>query len=374
MESLAEKMLEWVKAYFLANNKMPVQADIANALGVSKYKIWETAKTLVAQGDMDMNYNKYSFSAKTMASMETKAAPEVPAPTPQEVSPEKQNPPKASTGFNMDEGLIIAAVRVVFLVIALFATALSAYYTYMWAVKYNPVIIAVLISATVVAFSVIAFEVMLLLWNKKQAYTDKKGKPKYKRPNAPIAGVFLVVWLIAMSFSMTSTVAGLYNRRVETQLSEVKKNSSSMYKKTQWDLYTEAKGTDVSDLTTKEQDYAIFHDTWLKTDRSTTNKAFKDMTKAEKDLKALREAIKKTTSEQIEFVKKQTNAGATTETAITIPTFYEWLSGVFKIAPDLIEFILSLFPALFIDIIAPLALAVSMFLKSDKEEIYAKNR
>ena len=363
------EIITWMKSFYLENKKMPVLQDIAIALNISVYKVQESLKILVSQGFMKLNYNKYSFSDSVWDELTTPKAPEaVPENLPvlPKKSPEEDPPVKVLT-FNMD--WIITAIRIAFLVIAFFASVLSAFYTYKWAVKYNPVPIALLLSLTVVFFSVIAFEVVLLFWNNVKRVPDKKGIIKMKRPQAGLAILFFVVWLIAMAFSMTSTVAGLYNRRVDVQQEALQKNSAGIYKEIQWKLYNKSGTADETALSDKTDEYRIFKKAWLKSDQSATNRQYRDMKRTEKEMQIIQTSIGITTKQQLSFITKQTNPGVTMENSIIIPTFYEWLSKIFKGASsDLIEFVLSLFPALFIDIIAPLALAVSMFLKAPNKK------
>ena len=45
-------------------------------------------------------------------------------------------------------------------------------------------------------------------------------------------------------------------------------------------------------------------------------------------------------------------------------SFYVWLGIMLKVKPMLVQFWLSVFPAIFIDVIAPLSISISLFLNN----------
>ena len=60
------------------------------------------------------------------------------------------------------------------------------------------------------------------------------------------------------------------------------------------------------------------------------------------------------------------------ETEIKRKSFYEWIGTILKVKAMYIEFWLSVFPAIFIDIVAPIAIALSMFLRKYSKETIEK--
>jgi hypothetical protein len=79
-----------------------------------------------------------------------------------------------------------------------------------------------------------------------------------------------------------------------------------------------------------------------------------DIEKASKSLSAVR--TKRLTLLEEGSIIKETEA----------PTFYVWISAIFGWNSAMVEFIISIIPSIWIDIIAPLGVAIGLFLKEDE--------
>jgi hypothetical protein len=163
---------------------------------------------------------------------------------------------------------------------------------------------------------------------------------------------------------MTSTIAGQYNSRMDTinKRYENQKNIESSnreyleYKEQKIELQDSLKI--LKDEYTTYQSMLSKYDTQEKIEQNKIvyetilwrkNKAFGEMSTIMSLLKKLRE-----NKEVRKVVDK------------SVPDFYMWVGDIWKWGPNKIQFWLSIFPAIFIDILAPLSFAVVIFVRRRK--------
>jgi len=75
-------------------------------------------------------------------------------------------------------------------------------------------------------------------------------------------------------------------------------------------------------------------------------------------------ALFSTQSELIENSERQEDV----DQEVRVPDFYDFLSGITKIPPAWLQFILSIIPACFIDLVAPMSLSFGLTLIAKKEK------
>jgi len=71
-------------------------------------------------------------------------------------------------------------------------------------------------------------------------------------------------------------------------------------------------------------------------------------------------------TEEKEFLNQSKKTGLLlgSESNKKTKNFYSWLAGVIGIASDKIQFGMSLFPAIFVDLISPVGIAMALFLRN----------
>jgi hypothetical protein len=187
--------------------------------------------------------------------------------------------------------------------------------------------------------SVFAFEIVILFFQRKGS------------GNKWIGSGFLFLWIIVAIFSITSTIAGQYNH--------YSSNITKQPLNTKWDSLLEEKRDLIHQLNSKRQLLSQYYKiSGSVTDLNKANKAWSNLQTRIADL-----------STEIETLNNKVNVLRQKETQLPkkhhIPTFYDWLSFVFGSKPSLIQFLMALFPAIFIDVIAPAAWAIALFLKDE---------
>ena len=118
---------------------------------------------------------------------------------------------------------ILISVRILMAIIGIGAVILSIYYTYVWLAEFLNMFLALLLSTIMIAFSVMAFEVMVIFWQNKQ-----RG----------VIPLFCLLWLVVLIFSMISTIAGQYNSRMSIEIEEKNKKVGVEHKRLEISIYS----------------------------------------------------------------------------------------------------------------------------------------
>jgi len=248
-------------------------------------------------------------------------------------------------------------------IIGIGAIILSVYYTGIWLMDFLVWWLAFLLSAIMVLFSVIAFEVIIIMFVNGKQYI-------------PLCILFVGLWLVVLIFSMTSTVAGQYNTRMKTISQNIQNNSTVIIQRETYNLLLEEEKSIIERIENKEREREPFMKI-METFKSADDRgeyaweywdAYKKVENVNKSIEKLYIMLVEKRKEKKEYlITKSENeidsVGAIAETTEESKSFYLWVSDILQVDAKYIEFWLSIFPAVFIDIIAPLSIAISMFLK-----------
>lgn len=265
-------------------------------------------------------------------------------------------------------GVPIYIIQFFMAIIGIGASIISVYYTTIWLLEFLPWAFALLLSGIMVGFSVSAFETVILFFTGLVT-TNKTVK-------LVVASGFILLWVIVSFFSIISTVAGQYNRHVANLRDQAKMGISTG--RAQWNIVQERKIdlqkriieqreqmtvlnkvlSGMSDVESRKANNAIWYETQYR-----IQKLGEKMSTTSTELDKIRDEE----SKQIEESKK-TGALLSLSDPKGIPDFYSWMSNVTGIVKDKVQFWMSLFPAVFVDIIAPVALAVALFLRRRRED------
>jgi hypothetical protein len=263
-------------------------------------------------------------------------------------------------------GVPIYIIQFLMAIIGIGAAVISVYYTTIWLLEFLPWAFALLLSSIMVGFSVSAFETVILFMSG-QVTESRTAK-------ATIAGGFIILWIIVSFFSIASTVAGQYNRHVQNLREEAKAGVSTG--RQNWAILQEQKGelqkrlseyreqvstlnkimAGMSDVESRTRNNQVWYETQFR-----LQKANEQMSKVALDLDKVRDEERVRLEES-----RKTGIVLSTTSAKDIPDFYAWLSNVTGAERDKAQFVMALFPAVFCDIMAPVALAVALFLRRKK--------
>jgi hypothetical protein len=252
-------------------------------------------------------------------------------------------------------------LRWVMLIIGIGASVISAYYTQIWQHETLNIFWSWFLSLIMIGFSSAAFLTLIGLITKS-IYS--------KFSTWLMSGVFFLLWIICLIYSIQATVAGRYNQYQEIVLkNKVLENDQSINKIKINNLLEninslkedKANNQKQLDVLLNQYDYAqVGMLVKGETFQSIQNKIIK--------VQGIIENINnKLESKNIEYEKilQSSNIINTNESKFG---FYDWAAKVYKTDRGNIEWIFILFPSLFLDIASPIALAVFMFLGRRKND------
>jgi len=240
----------------------------------------------------------------------------------------------------------IHILRYCLLAIGIGAAYMSIFYSYRWLLDFLDSGRAFLLSFIMVVFAIGAFELILFFRQRKLYY---------------LVFVFSILWIIVTFFSMISTVAGQYNARMEAINNRYQNEQIHNKYSQEKESYSEQEKELKEKLDILKQDIFRYQGLLTKYDSPDKIKAEKreynslqwyyrfterKMKEIENKLSGIR---------NLKLSQKEEKRGS--------PDFYLWLAGMWGLRPEKIQFWLSIFPAIFIDLIAPLSFAVVMFVE-----------
>jgi hypothetical protein len=346
---ILDQLKDYFQRYWENHKSIPKFKLIKNKFDLSAYKINKLMDVLANTGFLIKKYNHYYLNEKENGHKKKFSFKEI-----KEKVTEKKN------------DIVLIVLRILMIIIGIGAIILSTYYTSIWLFSFLPGFLAILLSSIMVAFSVAAFECIIIFKENKQGI---------------LIGIFSIIWLIVLCFSMVSTVAGQYNARMETEIDNFSKKSEEIHSSSILKSYINDEEEIKDQMEQKKKRLEYLNDFIISfsvealkegKNRRLQNNAIEELHGIEKELKALRIDLEKNREIQRDYLEEQKDSGVNVVAAEkeeeVSASFYVWLAEIFSINAILIEFWLSVFPAVFIDIIAPLAVAVGMFLKRKEKE------
>jgi hypothetical protein len=250
-------------------------------------------------------------------------------------------------------------IRGVMFCISLVAIYISIHYSYLWISEFLEPFKAFLLSVVMVAYVTFSLEAVFLLF-------------KEKTKAAVFMGLIILITAIAsLTFSMSMTVIGQYNRK--TELLQEKTSAAQANKKeiATLEILKNTEKTAVEAVKIKREE--------IKTGQTILSGFEKEDTESIEyktqlwklsqlniELRKYETALQKAREELKNFINREE---VTTE-IIERQDFYSWFATLTGIEKGIVEFLLYLIPALFVDIIAPLGMfiALGLYRKKEKEK------
>jgi len=235
-------------------------------------------------------------------------------------------------------------------IISIIATILSIYYTTIWFMsRTNNLLISFPLSFIMVGFSVSAFQVIFLLKQNKNYFSSF---------------IVSILWAIVLILSMSSTIAGLYNQSRESEIVYIKEMNDNTHLLYQELINQENNITiDIEDKIKERKRYVNIlqefdTDEKIKENEKQINKYRNTIYYLDLEIKKLKENLNKIIEEKKLLLSENKNIKN-----VEKEDFFDWASKILKVKAFIIQFCLYLFPAIFIDIIAPLNFSIILFYK-----------
>jgi hypothetical protein len=251
-------------------------------------------------------------------------------------------------------------LRYLLLIIGSGAMIMSAYYTQIWLNENLNTFLSWFLSILMISFSSIAFLTLIALI---------KGSISRHWSRWIIALLFFILWIITTIFSISSTIAGQYNRymtirnniSIEQTENTLLQNKLVLLKENRFDAETRRNdlrkrlNTLLLQADTIQLGIEVKGETWMSIQSRilSTNEIIKEL-----DSK-----IEQYRIDEVKILERSPIISNETTYA-----FYTWIAKVFSKDKEMIQFWMMIFPSLFLDILSPAALSVFMFLGKKKEE------
>jgi len=247
-----------------------------------------------------------------------------------------------------------SVLRVAAISSAIACSVVSGYFLYKYFSDTQPPIIAAVMSVTVAVVIVASPEFAVSL--------ARKGK-------FISAIVVLAVFVFAMGYSMSSTIARVYNARTEklvviqdetgqedAEIQSAAVNSSILETRlsrysSELETQRETVGSYASQIDTRLQSGEDPNSKAMVSLVANRNKAQSEIVRLEKEIKAAEDALM-SGSTQASLAKGKVDRA----------DFVSWMAGVLGIQRDTLELALASFPAIFNDVIAPVMLVIAFAL------------
>jgi len=338
-KDILEKIKRYILDYHKEHFKVPRFDEIMNQFGMNREQIKRYYVELVNTGFLRRNHSQYKFNPDIRKKAHAKLIEKV-------------------REFSVDD-FFIGVLRFFMFVVGAGAISLSVFFTYNWGLDYLDSFFSLLLSLILVVFSVGAFQVFLIfMQNKQYGYSV----------------IFVITWVIVLLFSMQSTVAYLYNTKSEKLIEYAEGDKKAAKESLTYANLLKREDEKASDIVELKETLQGFNDLLMEfndIELLDENKRLYDDTyrkigtqekkisQAEKELEVIRKDID-------DFLKQDQEAEVIVK--VDRKNFYDWVSGVLSFfSADSLEFIVSCFPAVFVDVVAPLSVAVSLFLKRRKK-------
>jgi len=351
MDSTKQVDLEELKTYlrgcYKVDGKLPSIKTLAERYGVSEYKMNEVFRILVHEGFLHLNFSRYKMPSPSTEQVERPAIPEI--------AENAIAPARFGSDGRFEWGLwVITTIRIALGLVGIGAIGVSIYYTAIWLMEGLSPFLAILLSSIMSVFSAMAFEVVVILSRKRQILMTIG---------------FAVLWIVVLVFSMVSTIAGQYNHRIKAENIQVSDSSAISYKAEVYDLTKAEEASVLSQIEEKKRQKEVLLKLYEQFDTLEKQKAdsrtFNDLTSklavVDREIQQFSTSLSGIRAKLQESLNKETVAGLTEETITRNDSFYVWVASSLGAAPIHVEFWLSVFPAVFVDLIAPFALAFALF-------------
>jgi len=252
----------------------------------------------------------------------------------------------------LDTGVL---VRWILFAVAVIAMIISTGYSYAWLVQFLDPVRAVLLAAAVVVYVTFAPEGAALLLRRRSVST------------VVLASLLVMTALAALVFSMAMTVIGQYNGMTELLATRGAETSTAARDVATLDVLRAEERTAQAAADGLQREVGLQHDAMARLEAGTPAHG-----SATRQLGALQDRLyyagKRLTAAREKVLSYLARPDAVTTDEVRREDFYTFAARETGMGRGVVEFILYLIPALFMDIIAPLGMFVALGVIGRRED------
>jgi len=339
----------------------PTKESIAKATHFNVYNVKLMLAGLVKNGKLRMEGNWYKFNEIQVTEKQVKDYIEAITEENKHESIETTFPNIEISDRFKNKDYIFTILRTVMLIIGMGSAVISAYYTQIWQHETLNTFWSWFLSLIMIGFSSAAFLTLISILTK-----SIHGKFS----TWLLAGIFFVLWIICLLYSISVTVAGRYaqyqeivltnqmeenNHTLDTiKISNILDNIKSL--KLERDNNQKRLNTLFLQADAIQKGEEVKGETWL-TIQSRILNVQGIISTLNKDIENKNAEYEKIAGSSVIISKNESKFG-----------FYDWVASIYNTDRKNVEWFMVLFPSLFLDIASPIALAVFMFLGRRKED------
>jgi hypothetical protein len=339
-----EQVKQFLIEYHKKNQKTPQFIEVEKALKLEHNVVRLCFRYLSDNGFFKRNYSQYKFE-----------------------QPVQQEQPKTLTEqvkekikkLSLDD-IFIGVLRVIMLLVGVGAIIMLSLFTYTWGVDHlENNSFAFVLSITLIVFSVCAFQVAVIY--------SQNGQTK-------MAVVYFITWLVVLLFSMQASVSYMYNTSNKKEIQTVISSNDVTRENMQWNelLKRESeKEVDIKKLKDRLDELNNILNQFntpekINADRKTYDDTNKKVNEQEKKIMVAEKELTVIRDDKDKILSKEQKAGVVQ--SVKRDDFYTSAGKLLRMESDALEFIVSCFPAIFFDVIAPLSISVALFLKRREKQ------
>jgi hypothetical protein len=264
----------------------------------------------------------------------------------------RQKARSTAAGFPLAGQWQIAVIRIVMAASGVGASVVSGYFAIARLGEFMPRGLAAILGAFIVAFAVIAFELVLVFVQRRSYFA---------------AATFVMLWALVAVFTLNATIAGFYtfytSVKHEATIKEAPENAQAEALRSLDTDETDLRARiDTLTLDLRANERTVQNTTGTAVERSDYGRVFYDaQTRIASDSKALDALAART---EVVRQKRAAILAATPAVAAAVKRvdYFEWAGGILHWRPATMELVSAIFPSVFIDLISSIGLAVALFL------------
>ena len=316
------ELWEMFVKYSKENNRFPSVSEFAAYSRIAEPTMSKVLKMWVSENKLAKMGNRYVFVDKTIQDF---IQPEI-----KSVKPKKPAMKKEPEKLN----ILFSFVKCLVAVIGIILILCSIHFTFNFNKLGMNTFWAFMLSISIVLFMGFAFTIKSYIQSK----STKLG--------------IIILWVLGISYSVFTAVSGQFNEFRQYSASDNHYQLENQKKIFESQLKTlEKKQNELLHWREQETEYSLNPD--LKLENPGTWKTIQNGTKQLNE-----------TERKIEEIQEKLLVNIDNNT-VTEETVYNWLSSFLNVRADIIQFIIILFPALFIDLCSTICLTFS-FGKNEK--------
>jgi hypothetical protein len=345
------KFLQFISEYIDSKGEWPKIPYLSMHFGLPQYKISQMLSHLCETGDLVRYGSWYRFPSEVekqeFIKNEMEAKPDEEIVIPVETS-------KSSISSEVLSWIIFS--------IGAGASIMSAYYTQIYLSESLNTFFSWFFSIIMVVFSVVVFSIVALMLSGSVI----KSKLRFL-----LVGFCLFLWLLTAGYSIVSTIAGQYNQRAKNEVEEVAIKNEAVVDTTLIQLEVSSRNDLIAqrDEARKRLEGLFIASEQALKNPEASPESWTSIQSRILSTQATISALDKKITESRDREKKmlEDNPLASTKTKKS-SSFFEWIVSMFGGSQDMVQFWLSIFPAIFLDIISPVSLTIFIFMRRKNRE------